>query len=429
MSFTLISSLIVFAFVYISVITDRLDRTKAAFFGGMLLILIGVLKFETAIVHYIDWETIGLLAGMMVIAGIIADTGIFQYVALKAVRWTKGRYLLLVISLSVITAVFSAFLDNVTTILLLGPIGILACDALHRRPLVMLISMTLASNIGGMATLIGDPPHMMIGSATGLTFNDFIVNLGPMAIIALVITLVMVYLFNRREFTPTRRPFSAESFDEARYIKDRRKTTLSLTVLGLTILGFTVLPGLGVSVAVVALSGASLLMLLDPDRVKRALGHIEWPLIFFFLGLFIVTGALQEVGVVAVAGRWLASLTTDPFLFTVIVLWASTIGVAFISAVPYTAVMIPIIGTSVAHLGISVAAARPIWWALSLSAAIGGNGTVIGAAATMAAVTISERTSEPITFKNYLRYGLPTMFVCQLFSTLYLWLRYFVLRG
>jgi Na+/H+ antiporter NhaD/arsenite permease-like protein len=429
MSFALVSSLVVFAFVYAAVASGRLDRAKAAFFGGMLLLLAGVLDFETAVVRYIDWETIGLLTGMMVIAGVIGDTGVFQFAALKAVRWTRGRYLLLVVSLSALTAVFSAFLDNVTTILLLGPIGILACDALHRRPLVMLVALTLASNIGGMATLIGDPPHMMIGSATGLSFNDFIVNLGPMSVLALVVTLALVYALNRREFTPSRVPFSAASFDEARYIKDRRKTALSLGVLGLTILGFTILPALGVSVAVVALFGASLLMLVNRDRAREVLGHVEWPLIFFFLGLFVVTGALQETGAVAVAGRWLASLTGDPFLFTVVILWASTLGVAFISAVPYTAVMIPIIGASVAHLGLSAAAAQPIWWALSLSAAIGGNGTVIGAAATMAAVTISERTPEPITFKNYLRYGMPTMIASQLVSTLYLWLRYFVLRG
>ncbi|MBD3371109.1 MAG: hypothetical protein GF403_00145 [Candidatus Coatesbacteria bacterium] len=422
--YRLIIALVVFAFVYLSVVTDWVSRAKAALFGALVLLVTRVIDLHTAWIEYIDFETLGLLIGMMIIAGIIGRTGIFQYVALKAVRWTKGRYGLLMISLCVITAVFSAFLDNVTTILLLGPIAIIASDALHRKPILLLVALTLSSNIGGMATLIGDPPHMMIGSAVGLSFNDFIVTLGPMSIVALALTLGYIYLANRRIIRAVGRPYKP-TFDEAHYIKDRKQTAISLSVLGLVIVGFTFLPGLGVPVAVVALFGASLLMLLNPEKIKDLLSHVEWPLIFFFIGLFVITGALQEIGVIAWIGERLARLTTNPFWFTMIILWGSTLGVALFSAVPYVAVMIPIITHSVALMGLTPEAAEPLWWALSVSAAIGGNGTIVGSAATMAAVSISERTSEPITFRNYLRYGLPTMLLVQLMTTLYLWLRFF----
>jgi Na+/H+ antiporter NhaD/arsenite permease-like protein len=423
--YSVVIALIVFTFVYVMVVTDWVNRTKAAFFGALVLLLGGVIDLETAWVEYIDFETLGLLVGMMVIAGVIGQTGIFQFTALKAVRWTRGRYGLLMVTLCVITAVFSAFLDNVTTILLLGPIAIIASDALHRKPLLLLIAITFASNIGGMATLIGDPPHMMIGSAVGLSFNDFLVNLAPMSIIALAVTLGLIYLSKRHIITAGGKPYRP-TFDEARYIKDKRQTVIGLVVLGLVIVGFTILPEFGIPVAVVALFGASALMLLNPGKVKEQLGHIEWPLIFFFIGLFVITGALQEVGVIAWLGRQLAGITTDPLLFTMIVLWASTIGVALFSAVPYVAVMIPIVSHAVGLMGLGPAAAEPIWWSLAISVAIAGNATIVGSAATMAAVSISERTNEPITFRTYLRYGLPTMLLVQLCSTAYLWLRYFV---
>ena len=424
--YRVVIALIVFAFAYVMVVTDWVNRTKAAFFGALVLLLSGVIDIETAWVEYIDFETLGLLIGMMVIAGVIGQTGIFQYVALKAVRLTRGRYGLLMVSLCLITALFSAFLDNVTTILLLGPIAIIASDALHRKPILLLIAITLASNIGGMATLIGDPPHMMIGSAVGLSFNDFLVNLAPMSAIALAVTLGLIFLTNRHVIRAGGKPYRP-TFDEAHYIKDKRQTVLGLVVLGLVIIGFTILPEFGIPVAVVALFGASALMLLNSGKTKELLAHVEWPIIFFFLGLFVITGALQEVGIIAWVGRRLAGITTDPLLFTMLILWASSIGVALFSAVPYVAVMIPIVTHTVALMGLDAAAAEPIWWSLSISAAIAGNATIVGSAATMAAVSISERTNEPITFRSYLRYGLPSMLVVQLCSSAYLWLRYFVL--
>lgn len=424
-NFNSILTLAILAFVYFSVTTERIDRTKAAFFGGVLLIVTGVTSLEEAWVCFISFETIGLLIGMMLIAGVIGQTGVFQFVALRAVRLTRGRYGLLLLALSVITAIFSAFLDNVTTILLLGPIAIFAADALHRKPALLLISMVLAANIGGTATLIGDPPNMLIGSAVGISFHEFLAHTGPAAALALAVTLGYLFLARREELKPTDHAVNVESFDESKYIQDRPTLVVSLVVLGLVLIGFVVLPAFGATPAAVALTGAGVLMLINRSKPKELLGHIEWPLIFFFLGLFVITGALDKVGIIAVVGRFFATLTQDPLRFSLVILWVSSFGAAFLSAVPFVTVMIPVTAAAIAHLGLGPAAAAPVWWALSLGVCIGGNGSLVGAASNMAMSAISERTHEPVGFMGYLRLGLPTMILSQLVSSLYLYLRYF----
>ncbi|HDR06275.1 MAG TPA: hypothetical protein ENN88_01435, partial [Candidatus Coatesbacteria bacterium] len=301
-NFDSILTLAVLAFVYLCVVTERVNMTKAAFFGGVLLIAAGVTTLEEVWVGFIDFETIGLLVGMMLIAGVIGQTGVFQFIALRAVRLTRGRYGLLLVALAVITAVASAFLDNVTTLLLLGPVAIFAADALHHKPYLFLVALTLAANIGGTATLIGDPPNMLIGSAVGLTFRDFVVNTGPPSLLALVATLGYLFVAQRKELKPTGVSIAVESFDESRYLKDRPTLVASLVVLGLVLAGFVVLPPWGVSSAAVALTGAGVLFLVNRREPKELLGHIEWPVIFFFLGLFVISGALEKVGLVAVAG-------------------------------------------------------------------------------------------------------------------------------
>lgn len=423
--FPTIATLAVLAFVYFCVVTDRLDKAKAAFFGGVLLIAAGVTTLEEAWRYFIDFETIGLLVGMMLIAGVIGQTGVFQFVALRAVRLTRGRYGLLLVALSVITAVASAFLDNVTTILLLGPVAVFAADALHHKPYLLLIALTLAANIGGTATLIGDPPNMLIGSAAGLGFHSFVINTGPPSVLALAVSLGFLFVARRDELKPTGRTISADSFDETKYIRDRPTLAVSLIVLGLVLAGFVVLPAFGATPAAVALVGAGALMLVNRAKPRELLGHIEWPLIFFFLGLFVITGALEKVGLIVVVGRFFASLTPSPFWFCIAILWVSSFGAAFLSAVPFITVMIPITAAAVAHLGLGPLAAEPVWWALSLGACIGGNGTLIGSACNMAMSAISERTPEPINFRSYFRLGFPAMVLAQLVSSLYLWLRYF----
>ncbi|OGD79004.1 MAG: hypothetical protein A2Y64_04175 [Candidatus Coatesbacteria bacterium RBG_13_66_14] len=425
LNFNSILTLAVLAFVYLSVTTEKVNMTKAAFFGGVLLIVAGVISLEEAWTSYIDFETIGLLVGMMVIAGIIGQTGVFQFIALRAVRLTRGRYGLLLVALSVITAVASAFLDNVTTLLLFGPVAIFAADALHHKPYLFLVALTLAANIGGTATLIGDPPNMLIGSAAGMTFHDFVVNTGPPSALALVVTLGYLFVARRKELKPTGFTINVESFDETKYLHDHPTLAVSLVVLGLVLTGFVVLPAYGVTSAAVALVGAGVLMLVNRSEPKELLSHIEWPMIFFFLGLFVITGALDKVGLIAVVGRFFASLTPNPLWFCLVILWVSTFGAAFISSLPFITVMIPITAAAIAHLGLGPEAAAPVWWALSLGVCIGGNGTLIGSACNLAMRAISERTPEPVNFRSYFRLGFPAMLLAQVVSSLYIWLRYF----
>ncbi len=424
-NFPTILTLVVLGFVYFAVVTERIDRMKAAFLGAMLLIAARVVTLETAWTEYLDFETIGLLIGMMIIAGIIGGTGVFGYVALKAVKLTRGSFARLTVALAVITAVFSAFLDNVTTILLIAPIAMYAADVLHRRPHLLLITMALAANIGGAATLIGDPPNMLIGSAAGLGFADFLLNTGPAALIALVVTVGYVLLTNRKLFAPSKGQVRPESFDESKQITDRKTLTLSLIVLCLVLVGFVIAPLLGLPTAAVALTGAAVLMLVNRTAPKELLSHVEWPLIFFFIGLFVITGALESVGVIGTVGRFFATLTPNPFWLAVLLLWLGTFGAAFLSAVPFVTVMIPVTAAAIAHLGLDPSAAQPLWWALSLGACIGGNGTLVGSAANMAMVGISERTPQPVDFKSFFRLGMPTVIIAQLTATAYLWLRYF----
>jgi Na+/H+ antiporter NhaD/arsenite permease-like protein len=279
--------------------------------------------------------------------------------------------------------------------------------------------------VGGTATLIGDPPNMLIGSAAGLGFHSFVINTGPPSVLALAVSLGFLFVARRDELRPTGRTISADSFDETKYIRDRPTLAVSLTVLGLVLVGFVVLPTFGATPAAVALVGAGVLMLVNRAKPRELLGHIEWPLIFFFLGLFVITGALEKVGLIVVVGRFFASLTPNPFWFCIAILWVSSFGAAFLSAVPFITVMIPITAAAVAHLGLGPLAAEPVWWALSLGACIGGNGTLIGSACNMAMSAISERTPEPVNFRSYFRLGFPAMVLAQLVSSLYLWLRYF----
>jgi Na+/H+ antiporter NhaD/arsenite permease-like protein len=424
-NFQSILTVAVLGFVYFCVITEKLDRMKAAFFGGALLLVFGVSSLHEAWTQYIDFETIGLLTGMMLIAGVIGQTGLFQFVALRAVKLTKGRFGLLLIALSIVTALFSAFLDNVTTILLLAPVGIFAADALHRRPYLLLMAMGLSANIGGAATLIGDPPNMLIGSAAGLSFGQFMSNLGPMAIIALVVTLIYVFFTNRKELKPTGETIATDSFDEKKYLKDRPTLYISLAVLGLVIVSFMVLPSFGIGTAEIALAGGALLLLINKGESEKLLQLVEWPLIFFFLGLFVITGTLEKVGLVEIVGRFFASLTDSPFLLSVILLWLGTFGAAMLSAVPFVAVMIPIVATAISHLGLDPATAEPLWWSLALGVCIGGNGSLVGSAANLTLAGISQRTREPLTYGKFFRLGMPTVIVVQIFSTAYIYLRYF----
>jgi len=419
-------ALAVFLVTYALIISEKLHRAIAALLGGTLLIILGIVSQEKAI-HHIDWNTLGLLIGMMIIVGITRKTGVFQYLAVKAVKWAKGEPVNILIALATVTAVLSAFLDNVTTVLLIVPVTFTITDRLGVNPIPFLISQVLASNIGGTATLIGDPPNIMIGSQTHLDFLDFLVNLTPIIIVIHIVTMFLLYLIYRKDFNVAKElKKKLLDLNEADEIKDFALLKKSLFVLGLVILGFILHGALGLESATIALFGAALLLTITRDEPEDVLLTVEWPSIFFFLGLFIVVGGLVETGIIDKVARWSLEATKGNFTLTgMLILWLSAIASAFVDNIPFVATMIPLIHKMGALAGMSPQALEPLWWALSLGACLGGNGTVIGASANVIVAGLAEKNGYPITFMGFMKIAFPLMLVSIVISMGYLLLFYF----
>ncbi len=419
-------ALVVFVLTYVLIMTEKVHRAVAALLGGMLLITVGVLSQEKAIEH-IDWNTLGLLIGMMIVVGITRRTGVFQYLAVLSVRIAKGEPIRILIALDTVTAILSAFLDNVTTVLLIAPITFSIADSMGLNPIPFLISQVLASNIGGTATLIGDPPNIMIGSQANLGFLDFLQNLTPVIIIIHIVTMFLFYLIYRRQLVVTD-DVKAEvcKVDPRDEIKDSALLRKCLVVLGLIIFGFLVHQALHLESATIALSGAALLMLITREEPEDIFLAVEWPSIFFFLGLFIVVGGLVETGWIDRLARWAMDLTAGNIRLTgMFILWLSAIASAFIDNIPFVATMIPLIH-QMGHLGnLSAQTLEPLWWALSLGACLGGNGTLIGASANVVVAGIAEKNGYKIEFIRFLKIAFPLMLVSVGISMIYLWIRYF----
>ncbi len=413
---------ILFLIVYASIISEKIHRTVLALCGAALLVLVGVLDQHEA-VSFIDFNTIGLLFGMMVIVGITRKSGVFEYVAIKAAHSTGGDPVKTMIALSVVTAVASAFLDNVTTVLLVVPVTISICKALEVNPIPMFVAEILASNIGGTATLIGDPPNIMIGSATGLGFMDFVINLTPVVIVILIVTLFLLKLIYQKGLKTTdenKAKLMAMDPDEA--IKDRTLLKRSLTVIGIVILGFMSHQYLHLESATIAIAGAALLMLISREDPEEALLTVEWATLFFFVGLFILVGGLEKVGIIEELAREAVKVTQGNVTLTaMLVLWFSAIASAFIDNIPFVATFIPLIQEmgQIGNMNIG-----PLWWALSLGACLGGNGTIIGASANVIVSGIAYREGHPITFIGYMKIAFPLMLVSIVISTIYLLLFY-----
>ncbi|MCL5289955.1 MAG: ArsB/NhaD family transporter, partial [Firmicutes bacterium] len=368
----------VFLLTYAAIVTEKVHRTVAAFVGAALVVIVGIVDLDRA-VHAIDFNTIGLLVGMMIIVGVTRQTGVFEYLAVKAAKGAKGEPVRIIASLSLITAVLSAFLDNVTTVLLIVPVTFAIAKQLELTPLPFLITEIIASNIGGTATLIGDPPNIMIGSATGLGFMDFVFNLTPVIMVIYVLTIFCVRLIYRKQMV-TRPELQAGimKLNELDEIKDFALLRKCLLVLSLTILGFVLHQYVHLESSVVALSGASLLLLITREDPEHSLQVVEWPVIFFFIGLFVVVGALEEVGVIEAVAKWSLEATGGNMVPAgMLILWLSAIASAFVDNIPFVATMIPLI-QDMGRLG-GIADLNFLWWALSLGACLGGNGTVIGA--------------------------------------------------
>ena len=419
-------ALAIFLVTYALIISEKLHRAIAALLGGTLLIILGIVSQEKAI-HHIDWNTLGLLIGMMIIVGITRKTGVFQYLAVKAVKWAKGEPVYILIALATVTAFLSAFLDNVTTVLLIVPVTFTITDRLGINPIPFLISQVLASNIGGTATLIGDPPNIMIGSQTHLDFLDFLVNLTPVVVVIHVVTMFILYLLYRKDFSVSQEvKQQLLTLNEVDEIKDFALLKKSLFVLGLVILGFILHGVLHLESATIALFGAALLLTITRDEPEEVLLTVEWPSIFFFLGLFIVVGGLVETGVIDRVARWGLEATKGNFTLTgMLILWLSAIASAFVDNIPFVATMIPLIHKMGALAGMTPQALEPLWWALSLGACLGGNGTIIGASANVIVAGLAEKNGYPISFIGFMKLAFPLMLVSIVISMVYLLLFYF----
>lgn len=415
-------AVIIFAGALAVIATERVDRTKVALVGAMLVVLSQTIDQEHAI-EAVDWETIGLLAGMMLIVRVTEPTGIYTFLAIRAGQLARGKPFAVVMSLALSTALLSAFLDNLTTVLLMVPITFLLADALDIDPIPLVLIEIIASNIGGTATLIGDPPNILIAGATDLTFSDFVVNLAPISVFAFVVVTGMLYLFFRKrlQIAPDARERVLE-LDARRSIEDSAELKRTLPVLVITILAFFVHGAIGVEPATVALTGATIMLLLTSQSVEEALRGIEWPTLFFFVGLFVMVGALEETGAIKEVADAIADVTNGNRSAELMgIMWVSAIGSGVIDNIPFTATMIPVVEQLQGGAGSTDDA---YWWALSLGACFGGNFTLIAAAANVAAAGMAERAGRPIGFMTFLKVGIPSTLVSMLLATGYVALRY-----
>jgi len=430
----------VFVVAYLLIATERLHRTVIAISGAALVLALRLIHQDVAFSMGhggVDWNVIFLLVGMMIIVAIARRAGLFQWMAIRAAKLSGGRPLRVLFLLAGATALLSAFLDNVTTVLFMAPIALLIADALGMNPVPLLVSQILASNIGGTATLIGDPPNIMIGSAAKLGFIDFLTNLTPI-IIVIFFGFVGVYiLLFRGELRGA--GDAAEriaGFDESRAITDRGLARKCVIVLALTFAGFFFHQALHLEPATVALSGAALLLLVSGANITEILHELEWTTLFFFIGLFVMVGALVETGVIARMAAWLIGHAQHhPGPAALGILWASALVSGVVDNIPFVATMNPMLvelaaGLARVPLGsvtpaeLHSAVMMPFWWALALGACLGGNFTLVGASANVVVAGILERNDRPITFRQYLRYGIPCTFVTIVLSTVYIWLRY-----
>ncbi|AZR74926.1 hypothetical protein BBF96_12530 [Anoxybacter fermentans] len=410
----------IFLIIYGFIISEKVDRAVITLLGATIVVLFGPLSAADAI-NFVDFDTLSLLVSMMILVSITRKTGVFQYIAYKLVNWVEGSPVKILVLFSALTAVFSALLDNVTTVVMIAPITLVVSKALNVSPVPYLIAEILSSNIGGTATLIGDPPNIMIGSATGLSFMDFILNLGPVVLIIYIVTITIIYLLYRRQL---------EVSDEIREqiknlnceisLKNKELVYKSLSILGLTLIGFMFHDLLGIETAAVAIIGALLLMLISKVNADEAFREVEWATIFFFAGLFILVGALEKVGLLDLLARGILHATQGNLAVTsALTLWGAGLISGFLDNIPFVATAIPVIK------GLSDNS-QFLWWALSLGACLGGNMTVIGASANVIVTGMAQKEGIKISFMDYLKIGLPLTLLALLICQIYIYLRYLI---
>ena len=416
-----IIALAIFVAVIAVIVSEKLHRAACALIGAMLLVLIGILEPAEAL-GFIDFNTIGVLIGMMMFVAVVKNSGIFEYLAVKAARIAKGNPWRIMVYFMIITAVLSAFLDNVTTVLLIGPMTFSICKTLELNPIPFLMTQIISSNVGGTATLIGDPPNIMLGSAADITFLQFILYDGPIVAIVMIATILGFRLLYHKGLTVT--PEKMElimKMDEKEEIRDQILFYKSIIMICLVALAFILHDTLGLKTSIIALSCAALMILIGKQDVEETVHDVEWPTIVFFAFLFIVVGGLEKVGLIHMMAEGMINATGSHYvILMIVILWVSAICSAVLDNIPFVATLIPLIQT-MASEGIDV---WPLWWAVSIGACFGGNGTIIGASANVVLTGISNRRGYPITFMDFLKIGLPMMLLSIVLATIYLLIRF-----
>jgi Na+/H+ antiporter NhaD/arsenite permease-like protein len=419
----------IFVGAYLLIATERVHRVTAALGGAWLMLALGLTDATGAFFPEesgIDWNVIFLLLGMMVIVGVMRRTGLFEFLAILSAKKARGKPFRIMVMLCIITAVASALLDNVTTVLLVAPVTVLVCERLGLKPIPYLIAEALASNIGGTATLIGDPPNIIIASRSGLSFNDFLIHLAPLVVLLLVVFLGLARFLFRDAFTyDPDRVADIMALDEREAIQDRRLLAQSLAVLALVMAAFVLHTALHLQPSVVALLGAGLLVAVSRLSTEDALRDVEWPTLVFFMGLFVMVGALIHTGVIENLARAAADATQGRLAFAAgLLLWASAVLSAIVDNIPYVATASPIVDQLVQATPTDGADPNVLWWALALGADLGGNATAVGASANVVVLGMAARSGYPISFWEFSKYGLVVALVTVAICMPYLYIRY-----
>ena len=411
----------VFVVVMITIMTEKLHRSLAAITGAMIVLALHVMPFDAAMEH-IDFNTLGVLLGMILFVSVVKLSGVFEFLAIKCARLAKGDPWKIMLLFVLLTAVLSAFLDNVTTVLLIGPMTLTVCKLLDVNPIPFFMTEILASNIGGTATLIGDPPNIIIGSAAGYSFFDFILYDAPAVAIILVAILGVFYaLYGRKMNVDDEHKARIMELDEHAQIKNRRLLKQSVVMTALVVVGFMAHGALGLESCIIALGAAGIIMLISGESIEEALSNVEWTTLSFFAGLFVIVGALAETGVIGMLANGLIDATGGNVFITMLVLLiGSAVISSFLDNIPFVATMIPIL-LAMESTGMDV---TPLWWAVSLGACLGGNGTLIGASANVVLSDISKKHGYEITFAKFFKTGFPIMLLTILIAGVYLVVRF-----
>ncbi|MEE0043851.1 ArsB/NhaD family transporter [Ellagibacter isourolithinifaciens] len=412
-----IISIVVFVAVMALVVSEKIHRALAALLGAVVLLVIGIIDFNAGM-ESIDFNTLGVLCGMMMFVAIVKESGLFEFVAIKSAKACKGNPWLIMIAFAVITAVFSAFLDNVTTVLLIGPMTIMLCKTLDINPVPFLLVEIMMSNVGGTATLIGDPPNIMIGSEAGLSFAQFIMVNAPIVVVIMVVLLVIFrFMYGRHLSVDEKNRLNIMELSAEDAIIDKALFHKSVVMIVLVAIAFMLHGVFNMETSVIALTAAAVIILISGRDIEVAIEGIEWGTIGFFLGLFMVVGGMEHTGVIEMLGNAIVDATGgNVVLMMIVILWASAILSSILDNIPFVATMIPIIMVMEAS-GIDV---YPLWWALSLGACLGGNGTLVGASANVVLSGIANKEGYNITFMSFTKVAFPLMLVTVALSTIYL---------